>query len=311
MQNWTRKKHVALRWGLLLAMVMAVAGCAELPYPVPDYSTDKLIDWEEELGGISVPDVITDWKESRIITHALGRIDQYTYTNSKEALVENYKRGARVFEVDLNLTEEGRLVCVYEWKSFSKQTGLKNVAATRNYESVMQAKIHGKYTPMSFRNIAMMMKICPDVFIITDTKSSSIRRVFSALVSDAKSVDETILDRIIPQLYTVPMLDTIEQVHPFKEYIFTRYKHGTWESRILALIDRRPEIKGVTFPVRRISPTFCQQLKARNVRAYTHTVNSVEEMKQCAALGVDGFYSDDLTDECVNKSVVFDTVSIN
>ncbi|MCL2006054.1 MAG: hypothetical protein FWG73_07790 [Planctomycetaceae bacterium] len=310
--------NASLRRGLLIIVFLAVVlgyGHRSLPeivailgysqwmktaLPVFDYSQDRIIDWQAELGNIEQPEAIADWKESRIITHALGRIDEHAVTNSKEALIANYKRGARVFEVDLLLTEDGRLVCVHDWKSFTKDAGLENVAANRTFTAFMQAKIHGQYTPMSFRDLAMMMKHCPDVFIVTDTKKDwphHVHRAFAALVADAKSVDESILERIIPQLYNPAMPTIIEEIHPFKEYIFTVYKRNTWESRILRLLDKRPEVQGVAFPPKRISPSFCERLKSRDIRSYTHTVNAIEDIKRYAALGVDGFYSDDLTNE--------------
>ena len=296
--------------GLFLSVIaIAVLGCSQASpkLPVHDYSKDRIIDWDAELGDVPSTVAAVDWKESRIITHALGRIDKYEYTNSKEAFVANYKRGARVFEVDLLLTDDGRLVCAHDWDSFSKMVGDDNVV--RTFESFMQARIYGRYMPLSFRDLALMLNHCPDVFLVTDTKehrSPLVRRAFAALVADAKSVDETVLERIIPQLYDPAMLATIERIHPFKEYVFTRYRRGTWEYRIIALIEKRSEIKGVAFPIRKISPPFCGQLKARNIRSYTHTVNSIEDLKRYAALGVEGFYSDDLTNEDVKNAGIFD-----
>ena len=281
------------------AIIVAVSGYALWSYapwdscelPVFDYSHDRLIDWKEELGEMTVPDVIADWKESRVVTHALGRIDQYTYTNSKEAFVSSYKRGARVFEVDLRMTKDGRLVCA-RWLPATHAT----------FEEYMQYKIRDQYTPLSFRDLALMMQLCPDVYIITDTRNflpHLVRRTFSALVADAKSVDETVLDRIIPQLYNPSMIQQIERVHSFREYIFTHYRRETWEYRILNLIERHPKVTCVTFRKAKVPASFCETLKARNIRTYTHTVNSIEEMRRFAALGIEGFYSDDLLDEDV------------
>ncbi|MDR0328787.1 MAG: hypothetical protein LBI05_10875 [Planctomycetaceae bacterium] len=174
----------------------------------------------------------------------------------------------------------------------------------------MQTKIRNRYTPLSFRDLAMMMKLCPDVFIITDTKKDRphlVRQAFAALVADAKSVDETILDRVIPQLYAPSMLNEIEKIHSFKEYMFTRYKRGTWECYIIDLIERHPNVVAVTFPKEKVPPSFCEYLKARNVRTYTHTVDSIDEMKRYVTLGIEGFCSNDLTDTDVRQSGIFDT----
>jgi glycerophosphoryl diester phosphodiesterase len=307
---------------LFFAVAIAVSGYAvfalwsHAPWktahelPTFNYSQDCNTDWEAELGEIASPGVASAWKQTRIITHALGRIDQHAYTNSKEALVANYKRGARVFEVDLLLTGDGRLVCAHDWKRFSPDGKKKNHAVRRTLAVFQQAKVYGKYTPISFRDLARMMKQCPDVFIVTDTKKDSphlVRKAFAAMVADAKSIDEKILDRVIPQLYYPSMIKEVEKIHTFKEYIYTGYKRPRLkESQIIALIEKHPSVTVVTTKISRVSASLCEQLKKRNVRAFTHPVNSIEDMKRFAALGIDGFYSFDLLDEDVRRAGVFD-----
>ncbi|WP_249931002.1 hypothetical protein [Paenibacillus polymyxa] len=46
----------------------------------------------------------TGFTTHRVISHAMGAVDGLAYTNAREAFVENYKKGSRVFEVDLMFT---------------------------------------------------------------------------------------------------------------------------------------------------------------------------------------------------------------
>ena len=66
-------------------------------------------------------------KSSRYMAHALGGIDGENYTNSKEALESSYNKGIRLFEVDINLTADDKLVCVHGWNKndYEKKLGLE------------------------------------------------------------------------------------------------------------------------------------------------------------------------------------------
>lgn len=60
------------------------------------------------------------------IAHALGGIDGQTYTNSKEAIENSYNKGVRLFEVDVKLTSDNKLVCVHGWskKDYEEKLGI-------------------------------------------------------------------------------------------------------------------------------------------------------------------------------------------
>lgn len=49
------------------------------------------------------------------ILHAMGRIDEYTYTNSRDALENGYQNGNRLFECDFITTSDGQLVACHDW----------------------------------------------------------------------------------------------------------------------------------------------------------------------------------------------------
>ena len=49
------------------------------------------------------------------IAHAGGQFNGATYTNSLEALDQNYEAGFRAFEIDLSFTSDGELVCLHDW----------------------------------------------------------------------------------------------------------------------------------------------------------------------------------------------------
>ena len=119
--------------------------------------------------------------------HALGMIDGHTYTNSYEALTQNYFRGHRAFECDFLLTSDNELVACHDWGS--GEEGDPSTIPTE--QEFMEAKILGKYTPMSIEDIVRFMDEHPDIYLITDTKSAETEYYtiqFQKIVDTAKKV---------------------------------------------------------------------------------------------------------------------------
>ena len=55
-------------------------------------------------------------KQSNYIRHALGGLDTYQYLNTIEALENSYKKGFRLFEVDVRFTSDDKLVLTHGWE---------------------------------------------------------------------------------------------------------------------------------------------------------------------------------------------------
>lgn len=56
-----------------------------------------------------------EWKNYITIAHAGGELDGYTSLNCKDAIISNYKKGQRVFELDLVLTKDNKIVGKHDW----------------------------------------------------------------------------------------------------------------------------------------------------------------------------------------------------
>ena len=58
----------------------------------------------------------------KFIAHAGGGIDQYIYTNSKEAIYKSIKNGFKLIEIDLQETDDEIFIGVHDWHRFKKIT---------------------------------------------------------------------------------------------------------------------------------------------------------------------------------------------
>ncbi len=111
--------------------------------------------------------VIYKQDTTRYIAHAGGQISQHTYTNSKEALDLNYKKGFRLFELDIIKTKEGKYVAAHDWKHWSSITNYKGTVPV-TIQDFLQHKIHDIYTPLDMVGINNWFSEHKDAILITD-----------------------------------------------------------------------------------------------------------------------------------------------
>lgn len=141
-------------------------------------------------------------KTNKYIAHALGGIEGENYTNSQEALKTNYEKGVRLFEVDINLTADGKLVCVHGWKKsdYENKMGMEYNSDSNimTYEQFKNVKIKGKYTTMGFDNLVDYMKKYKDIYVMIDIGKKSYeetKKIYSQILNTTR--DNSVLNRLI------------------------------------------------------------------------------------------------------------------
>ena len=110
----------------------------------------------------------------RFIAHAAGEINGIKSTNSKEALDENYKKGFRLFELDIITTSDGQYVAAHDWKMWSRFTDYSGELPVKHAE-FLQHKIYGKYTTLDMKGINKWFAAHPDAVLITDKVSNPLK----------------------------------------------------------------------------------------------------------------------------------------
>ncbi len=240
--------------------------------------------------------------EGRFITHALGGIDGYSYTNSREAFEYNYAEGRRVFEVDFCLTGDGELACVHSWKNsslediFGVERGKEDNNLPLPLSEFKALKVYGRYTPLSFRDLVRLLSGREDVWLVLDGKEcepDAVREEYR-LVCEAADFDGRLLDRFVPQIYNQEMLDVIMGVYDWKSVIYTWYQLDDKTLSPLREIDfaRRMGIGVVTMDEKTENDLVDRELVRCGIKPYVHTVNDIEAAEVMMENGVYGFYSD-------------------
>ncbi len=254
-------------------------------------------------------------KNCRTIAHGFGGIDEYTYTNSMEAFLYNYEKGHRVFEVDFSITADNVLVAVHDWKRFYQMTGRsldeEEKAQPLTLEQFKESKIYNKYTPLSWKDIMILMQQYPDIYIVTDTKDKEdpmITNAFTQIVNEAMELGENsgrkILKRVIPQIYNPEMYDIICEIYPWKSIIYTLYNlpknKFSYEEVYQFIVENN--IKIVTTYDQRINFSFAREIQDMGGYLYMHTYNDASVVKRLIELyGIHGVYTDYLAPDDVKE----------
>lgn len=116
----------------------------------------------------SMPDIKSDARDTnKFIAHAGGKIQSHTYTNSKEALDLSYKKGFRLFELDIIKTSDNVYVAAHDWNHWKMITGFEGDGPVSSDE-FLKHKIFQKFTPMDIGSINKWFNGHPDAILVTD-----------------------------------------------------------------------------------------------------------------------------------------------
>lgn len=242
-----------------------------------------------------------EWQGSTFVAHAFGAIDGYSYTNCLEAFEENYGKGHRVFEVDLFLTKDKKVVCAHDWNHGAKIQHQRNWSnETPPTEDEFKASyIYNKYTPLSLTDIFRLMNQYQDIWIVTDSKYSdeeNVRIQFSYMVELAERLGmRKVLNRLIIQIYNEKMHEVVSGIYPFSSYIFTLYQRWRGDIDEFEKICEwcvKSNVRNITMWKGWLTDEILQISNHNIIDLYIHTENDVLEAKKALKRGIRGIYTD-------------------
>jgi glycerophosphoryl diester phosphodiesterase len=298
-------KNRNLRYIVVLLLVLFVS--TDL-HTVKDQDVAAFFSFEDEE---PAEPIVKPWTDYRLIAHAMGGIDGHDYTSSREAFETNYELGHRLFETDLILTSDNHLAGRHDWEEYLAEQfeqdipiELKGQALT--LKTFKKLKIFHQYHPMSFSDVAKLMSSHPDVYITTDTKEIDeelVGKQFTEMVKKANKIDPSILQRIVPEIYSPEMYSLVMSIYPFPSVMYSTYMSSASHEQVIDFMVSK-QIKTVAIPSEDISPAYVRALVSRGIKIYVSTVNKPKEIKQYLKMGVYGFYTDFLTYDDVTKAKI-------
>ena len=218
------------------------------------------------------------------VAHALGSADGVTGCNCLEAFHESYAKAFRIFEMDLAMTKDKKIVIFHE------SPGMK--ASEIDHQEFMTLRYADTLTMIDIETIFSLMQEYPDAYFITDAKEN-FTEIHQELVKLAKEKYPEALDRIIPQIYRPADLEILQSLYDFPDIIYTLYMTEPDDQIVLGFLKNQDSITAITERDGRYNDDFAQRLRDMNVSLYVHTVNDKDRISEMLDKDV-GVYTDGL-----------------
>ena len=248
-------------------------------------------------GERSAPEILA---EAQIIAHGMGAMEGVATLNCLEGFQQQYERGVRVFEADLRLTSDLQVVLRHDWRA-GWQAGISETQIP-SLTAFLNRPILERYTPLSFRDLLLLMEEYPDICVITDSKFTDAEIVtlqFEAMLEDARELGLSYLfDRMIIQVYSELMYKVVDNIHPFPHYIYTLYAEGFGRTedafREIAAFCSENGILGITMWDYWWNESYLPIAQEYGLRVFAHPVNDPQEALALLESGVSAVYTDTL-----------------
>lgn len=240
-------------------------------------------------GELSAEEILAS---SRTVMHGARPVERDLRAQLPRRLRSLLRARGAVFEVDLRMTSDGQVVLRHDWRG-GWQEGISELSIPTR-DAFLAAPLLERYTPMSFRDLLLLMEEYPDICIVTDTKFTDAEVVtaqFTAMLNDAHKLGLSYLfDRMVIQVYSPLMFRVVDHLGHFPHYIYTFYAegfNGTEEAlRKRLTFCRKNGIEGVTMWSCMWRPSYAVIAENSGVRCYVHTVNDRETAEALLQSGV-------------------------
>ncbi|MEM8506678.1 MAG: hypothetical protein AAF717_02560 [Bacteroidota bacterium] len=197
----------------------------------------------------------------RYIAHAGGEIDGVASTNSLEALNENYRKGFRLFELDIITTSDNTFVAAHDWKMWARFTDYEG-SLPPTHEAFLKRKIYGSYTTLDMEGINAWFESHPDARLITDKINTPL--AFGSQFTDRK--------RLSMELFSVMAIE--EAVNNDIKVIISQEVLMALKGDKMGFLEIN-NIKDVAVSRRiiRQQTEFLDQLRKEGIKVYAYNVN--------------------------------------
>lgn len=246
----------------------------------------------------TIPVERSAWYEtSRLIYHAAGKIDGFTYTNSKEALENALQQGYMLIELDFLFTSDGHLVCLHEWSN------LLGLGGPVPLERFLSLKMYNRFTTITAADVMGYMDQYEDMYLIIDTKEEDAVGVVAELLRLCGS-DPDIASRLVIQLYDSGVRQQMQELYAFADdnFLFTSYKFGPQRISEIMELCQEEGIRVIAAPYGSWDKATVQKMKDAGFLVFEHTVNFTNMTDNAVNRGVYGFFTDSLLESDVEFS---------
>ncbi len=217
-----------------------------------------------------------------LIAHAGGAIDNFTYTNSNEALIQAKEKNYNYIELDMIITEDKRILAGHDWEHFAKISGTHS----HTLSEILEYKIHNKYTILYDETIFDYFENNTQITLVTD-----------------KIKDFDLINKYLPFQAKEQLIVEVFSLDDYKLALSKDIKYPAlciWNAKSLIYhynLLCRGGVSMITCPVSLIDThaVLLQKLHNRGVNIFAFTSNDIPFINHHLGTTVTGFYTDTIT----------------
>lgn len=215
------------------------------------------------------------------------------YTNGLNAIVQNYNLGHRVFEIDFQITSDGRLAAAREGTTPRDENGPIPGASQWSQDAGL-----GDIDPMPVEDVLDEMLVNRDMFLVADAGWGDAAPAFAIVRAEAEKRDLALMDRVIPQIYSRDMYDAVMAVYDFPSVIFLCYATEESPGEVVAFCESKDNIRVIAVNGGdALLSEYIAYSAGKDFLVYVHTQNAASDISDFRVRGVYGLYTDYLLPE--------------
>lgn len=205
--------------------------------------------------------------EASRIAHAGGQFHGMILTNSLHALTASYAKGYRYFEIDLNYTKDGFLVCAHRWGSNKGQVLWPDHTPTR--DEYLDAYSEHLFAPCVKESLMSWLNEHSDATLIADIKQNEL----IALASISEEYPK-LRNRIIPQVFQPNDFSKVRSLG-FDRVIWALYRFDGENSSVIGELKKISKPVAISVGLQRINSGLLNDLRSSRLEipVYVHTIN--------------------------------------
>lgn len=241
-----------------------------------------------------IADIQEKIAQSGKIIHAGGAVTGpdgqiYTYTNSKEAFEQSARAGVKFIEMDFNMTSDGHLVCLHNWRRQFRDADGNQVSQAVSLEEFRKGSAMGYFTVMTAEDLLEKMREYPDIYLVADMKGPSDEAGYAMLAD----IFAEMQDRVIAQIYHIEQYSSLWDMG-YRLIIYSLYKahRREFSERTLDLFRRNVRLVGMTLGFKKVNdPELFNLIKGYKIPIYSNTVDDPVKAQNYYDAGVEALYT--------------------
>jgi len=242
----------------------------------------------EASGSSSILRPSSKYNFKKYVAHALGSAGGVTACNCLEAFEESYAKGYRLFEADLALTADKKIV-LFHTGNEPRIGSEKTISAIRE-DDFKNLLFDERLTLLTINDLFKLMEKKPDTYVIIDPKDD-FEPILKQLVQIGRQEHPNSLSRIIPQIYTPEQLAVANALYDFNDIIYTLYVTEPTDESVLSFVKNQEDVTAITMRDQRYNDVMKSRLREEDISLFVHTVNDPQAILRFTDNDV-GVYTD-------------------